>query len=202
MSSFTQMASNALQQLGAAPISDITENTGRAKRVNAIYQDVRDAVIRDASWNFATVRVQLAALAAAPAFTWAKQHQMPENPYCLRVLDVYSGDERIDHVVEGRKILSDYATINLLYLKRVVDSSLFDPMFIEAYEARLAAELAIPITGSRGISEDFWGMYDRKIANARLVNSQEGTPAAIQANSLVDVRRRTFVVDDQKIKVE
>ena len=202
MSSFTLMASNALQQLGAAPISDIAENTGRAKRVNSIYQDVRAAVIRDAAWNFAVVRVQLAALADAPAFTWAKQHQMPENPYCLRVLDVYSGDERIDHVIEGRKILSDYSTINLLYLKRVTDPSQFDPLFIEAYEARLAAELAIPITGSRGIAQDFWGTYDNKIANARLVNSQEGTPAAIQANSLVDVRRRTFVVDDQKIKVE
>ena len=68
MSSFTQMASNALQQLGAAPISDIAENPGRAKRVNAIYQDVRDAVIRDAKWNFALERVQLAALADAPAF--------------------------------------------------------------------------------------------------------------------------------------
>ena len=118
------------------------------------------------------------------------------------MLDVYSGDERIDHVIEGRKILSDYSTINLLYLKRVTDPSQFDPLFIEAYEARLAAELAIPITGSRGIAQDFWGTYDNKIANARLVNSQEGTPAAIQANSLVDVRRRTFVVDDQKIKVE
>ena len=80
MSSFTQIASNALQQLGAAPISDIAENTGRAKRVNAIYEDVRDAVIRDASGNFAMVRIQLAALADAPAFTWSKQHQLPENP--------------------------------------------------------------------------------------------------------------------------
>lgn len=202
MSSFTQIASNALQQLGAAPISDITENTGRAKRVNAIYEDVRDAVTRDAAWNFAMVRVQLAALADAPAFTWSKQHQLPENPYCLRVMDVFSGDERIDHVIEGRKILSDYATINLLYLKRVVDPSQFDALFVEAYEARLAAELAVPITGSRGLAQDFWATYDSKIANARLVNSQEGTPAAIQANSLVDVRRRTFVVDDQKIKVE
>tara|TARA_R110000824_G_scaffold113021_4_gene262537 strand:- start:1347 stop:1955 length:609 start_codon:yes stop_codon:yes gene_type:complete len=201
MSSFTQIASNALQQLGAAPISDITENTGRAKRVNAIYQDVRDAVIRDAKWNCALERIQLAALADAPAFTWSKQHQLPENPYCLRVVQVYSGDDRVDHVIEGRKILSDYSTINLLYLKRVTDPSQFDALFVEAYEARLAAELAISITGSRGIAQDFWKTYDTKIMNARLVDSQEGTPAAIQANSLVDVRRRTFVVDDQNITI-
>jgi len=201
MSSFTQMASNALQQLGAAPISDIAENTGRAKRVNAIYEDVRDAVIRDAKWNFALERVQLAALADAPTFTWTNQHQLPENPYCLRVVQVYSGDERIDHVVEGRRVLSNYSTINLLYLKRVTDSAQFDALFTEAYEARLAAELAMSITGSRGVSQDFWKTYDTKIMNARLVDSQEGTPAAIQANTLVDVRRRTFVVDDQKITV-
>ena len=201
MSSFTLMASNALQQLGAAPISDIAENTGRAKRVNSIYEDVRDAVIRDAKWNFALERVQLAALADAPAFTWTKQHQLPENPYCLRVVEVYSGNDRIDHVIEGRKILSNYSSINILYLKRVTDPSQFDALFVEAYEARLAAELAVSITGSRGISSDFWKTYDIKITNARLVDSQEGTPAAIQANTLVDVRRRTFVVDDQRITV-
>ena len=50
-------------------------------------------------------------------------------------------------------------------------------------------------------NQDFWKTYDTKIMNARLVDSQEGTPAAIQANSLVDVRRRTFVVDDQNITI-
>ncbi len=201
MSAFVRMASNALGQLGAAPISSLTENTGRAKRVNAIYEDVRDAVLRDAKWNFALERVVSAASAVAPAFTWSHKHLLPENPYCLRVVQAYSGDSVIDHLIEGRFLLCNYGAINLLYIKRITEPGQFDALFIEAYEARLSAELAIPITGSRGLASDFWKLYNSKIKNARSVDSQEGTPSAIQANSLVDVRMRSLVVDDQKITV-
>jgi hypothetical protein len=201
MSSFDELCSNAVQQLGAAAISSLDDNTARARRAKAIYQDVRDAVTRDAKWNFAMTRTQLSSSVADPSFGWTKQVALPENPYCLRVIQAYSGDEPISHAVEGRKLMSDYGSVNLLYLARVTDSAQFDSMFIEAFEARLAAELALPITGSRTVAGDFWQIYNQKIRNARAIDAQEGTPPQIQATSLVSVRSTGRSIQEESLRI-
>lgn len=201
MSSFDELCSNAIQQLGAAAISSLDDNTARARRAKAIYEDVRDSVIRDAKWNFAMTRTQLSSTLADPSFGWSKNAELPQNPFCLRVIQAYSGDIPIDHAVEGRKLMSNYTTVNLLYLARITDPAQFDSMFIEAFEARLAAELALPITGSRTVSVDFWQLYDAKIKNARAIDAQEGTPPQIQATSLVSVRNTGRSIQEEALRI-
>jgi len=186
MSSFVEIGSNALRLLGDDAITSLTDDTERARLVNGIYEEVRDEVIRAALWNFAMERQVLASLAATPAFRWGYQFQQPSD--CLRVVDVFSGDVRIDYVVEGRKILCDTSAVNLLYLKRVTDPNEFDSLFIGAYTAKLAAELAFPITGSNTASEKFWTLYDRKIREARTIDSQESNLGDLDVQKLVDAR--------------
>ena len=191
MASFVEIGSNALRLLGDDPITSLTEDSERARLVNAIYEEVRNEVTRAAMWNCAKDRQVLASLATTPAFGWSYYHQLPST--CLRVIDVLSGDIRIDHEVEGRKIMTDVSSVNLIFLKKISDPNDMDALFIGAYTAKLAAELAEPVTGSRSLAEQMWTLYDRKVREARTIDSQEGTVSNLDVQQLVDARTGTVL---------
>jgi|TARA_R100001530_G_scaffold134315_1_gene108959 hypothetical protein len=191
MASFVEISSNALRLLGDDPIVSFGDDTERARLVNAIYEEMRDEVARAAIWNCCKARQILASLTETPAFGWAYYHQLPSNS--LRVVDVRSGDIRIDHEVEGRKLMTDTSSVNLIYIKRVTDPNEFDALFVSAYTARIAAELALPITGSNTVANAMWQLYERKVREARTIDSQEGTPATFDAQLIVDARSGTVV---------
>jgi hypothetical protein len=186
MSSFVEITSNALRLLGDDPITSLSDDSERARLVNAIYEEVRDEVTRAAKWNCARARQVLASLAETPAFGWAYYHQLPSD--CLRVMDALTGEIRVEHEVEGRKLMTDVSSVNLIYLKKLTDPNDMDSLFIGAYTAKLAAELALPVTGSRSVAEQMWQLYERKIREARTIDSQEGTPVTLDAQSIVDAR--------------
>ena len=177
--------------MGDDPITSLTEDSERARLVNALYEEVRDEVTRAAMWNCAKDRQVLASLATTPAFGWSYYHQLPST--CLRVIDVLSGDIRIDHEVEGRKIMTDVSSVNLIFLKKITDPNDMDALFIGAYTAKLAAELAEPVTGSRSLAEQMWTLYDRKVREARTIDSQEGTVSNLDVQQLVDARTGTVL---------
>ena len=191
MASFVEIGSNALRLLGDDPITSLTEDSERARLVNALYEEVRNEVTRAAMWNCAKDRQVLASLADTPAFGWSYYHQLPST--CLRVIDVLSGDIRIDHEVEGRKIMTDVSSVNVIFLKKITDPNDMDALFIGAYTAKLAAELAEPVTGSRSLAEQMWTLYDRKVREARTIDSQEGTVSNLDVQQLVDARTGTVL---------
>tara|TARA_R110000803_G_scaffold8066_3_gene25996 strand:+ start:3203 stop:3769 length:567 start_codon:yes stop_codon:yes gene_type:complete len=186
MASFVEITSNALRLLGDDPITSLTDDSERARLVNALYEEVRDEVTRAAKWNCALSRQVLASLTETPAFGWAYYHQLPSN--CLRVIDVLTGDIRTAHEIEGRKLMTNVSSVNLLYLKKITDPNDMDSLFVGAYTAKLAAELAVAVSGSRSLSEQMWQLYERKVREARTIDSQEGTPLGLDAQSILDVR--------------
>ena len=191
MASFVEITSNALRLLGDDPITSLTEDSERARLVNALYEEVRDEVTRAAMWDCAKDRQVLASLATTPAFGWSFYHQLPST--CLRVVDVLSGDIRVEHELEGRKLMTDESSVNLIFLKKITDPNDMDSLFIGAYTAKLAAELAEPITGSRSLAEQMWQLYERKVREARTIDSQEGTVSNLDIQQLVDARAGTVL---------
>ncbi len=184
MTDFVKIASSSLLSIGQNTITSFSEDNDPAIHANAIYLDIRDAVIRAGNWNFAKARAQPAKLSTAPAFEYSAQFQLPTDPYCLRVLEVLSGTSPVDFVIEGRKILTNTGAINLKYLARIEDPAQFDALFIEAYKARLSAELAFNIPGSRALAQDMWSLYQNKINEAWTINSQEGGGDQIEFEDL------------------
>lgn len=191
MASFVEISSNALRLVGDDPITSFSDDTERARLVNAIYEEMRDEVTRAATWNCCKSRQVLASLSETPAFGWSYYHQLPSD--CLRVVDVFSGDTRIDHAVEGRRLMTDVSSVNLIFLKRVTDPNEFDALFIAAYTARIAAELALPISGSNTVATTMWQLYDKKVKEARTIDSQEGSTATLDVQSIFDARAGSVV---------
>ena len=182
--SVVQIVNNALIKIGASAILTLTENSEAARAANLIYEQVRDASIRDHVWNFAIRRVELAQNSTAPAFEFSYQYNLPSD--CLRVLQME--DMGMYYKIEGGKLLTDEGTAKILYLSRVEDVNLFDALFVEALSARIAAELSVTLSESNTLYSNMMEMYQRKIADARSMDAQESGYQELIADTWLDSR--------------
>jgi hypothetical protein len=182
--SVVQIVNNALIKIGASTILTLTENSEAARAANLIYEQVRDASIRDHVWNFAIRRVELAQNSTAPAFEFSYQYNLPSD--CLRVLQME--DMGMYYKIEGGKLLTDEGTAKILYLSRVEDVNLFDALFVEALSTRIAAELSITLSESNTLYSNMMEMYQRKIADARSMDAQESGYQELIADTWLDSR--------------
>lgn len=184
MASNVQIANWALAKIGADTITSFTEDSKEARAVNLLYDIVRDTVLRDHSWNFATKRATLASLVSTPDWGYAYEYQLPVD--CLRIIGVQ--DDLIAYKIEGRKLVTDNADINIKYVYRVTDPNEFSPNFIDAFVTRLSAELSYLITQSNTVAGQMFDLYDKRLKEAKTLDAKEETPDQIQITPWLDAR--------------
>ena len=192
MASKVDLANEALLMLGANSITSFTDNDSNAVLVNRFFDGERDAVLRSHRWNCAITTANLASLATAPIIDWAFKFTLPTDPYCLRVLDVrtVSGDIKLDHAIQGRELLTEESTVDITYIQRLEDTTLFDALLHQAIVFRIAWKLAYPITRSHTVMSQMGAMFESIVREARTIDSQEGTPETIVTDALTDLRLR------------
>tara|TARA_R100001510_G_scaffold13288_1_gene10540 strand:- start:206 stop:784 length:579 start_codon:yes stop_codon:yes gene_type:complete len=191
MASVVDICNSALNMLGGNTIISLTETSKNARLCNQRYELVRDAVFREHPWNCLQKRVELAKDTDAPAFEFASAFTLPAD--CLRVLrsenSNFSNNERFR--IEGRKLLTDESTMKILYVASITDTTQYDASLIETLSARLAAELAYPITQSSTLMDRMFGLYQQKLKDARFADATEGTvddETRIQADDFINAR--------------
>ena len=192
MATDVSICSNALRRLGDSPITSLTDDTERARLCNAFFADARDSVLRSHPWNFAITRATLTKLTATPAYGYDHQYALPTNPYCLRVLGMEYPD--YDFKIEndstfGRVLITNESTAKILYIARVTNAVLFDSMFVDVLTAKLAVDLAYPVTGSVQLQGQMEKLYQQKLSEARSVDGQEGTTEDFISDTFTDFRR-------------
>ena len=125
----------ALQKLGAARITSLTQDDPNARECNAAYVPTRDKLLRRYAWSFAKSRANLAAHATAPAFQYGYAFPLPTD--FLRL--ILPADSSIDWIVErhaGRRAIlsNDSGPLYIKYIALVTDPTEFDPLFEEIYD--------------------------------------------------------------------
>lgn len=149
MTSKIEICNLALAKIGSDSfIITIDDETKSARHLRIFYNPARDALLRSHLWRFARKRVVLAPDAGQPPFDGGYYFTIPVD--CLRIIGTdldYAGAYGRWHV-EGNKIIADTQTLNLVYIYRVEDEVMFDPLFVEAFATKLAHELAMPLTQS------------------------------------------------------
>lgn len=171
MASIVDICNSALNQIGASNIISLTEDSKAARLCNQRYTFVRDSVFRSHPWNCLTTRATLAPDTATPAFEFSKQFTLPTNPFCLRVLQLSNTD--ILYKIEGRKLLCNESSIEMIYVGRVEDGNQYDMLLIEALAAAMAADLAYPLVGSSALGANMYQLYQNKLTEARFVDATE-----------------------------
>jgi hypothetical protein len=167
----------ALARLGEAKINAIDESSAAARACNLNFPLAVDEVLRAHWWNFATARDTLSRVAAAPAFGFAYQFALPQD--CLRVLEVNgvsgTGDPGAQWQIESGRLLTDDATVEARFIRRIEDLNLFDSLALEALIVLLASKIAPAIQGgSTAKASELKEEYHRVITpQARRVDGNE-----------------------------
>lgn len=113
----------------------------------------------------------------APDFEWSHQYHLPND--FLRLKDIYEDDgtERPGNrwVIEGKRILTNYDTCNIKYIKKVTDPDDFKPLFTEVLILRTALKLVPPLAGTKTnpLKADIKEDLRVALTSARLVAAQE-----------------------------
>jgi hypothetical protein len=192
MATEVSICSNALRKLGDDPITSLTDDTERARLCNALYEPARDACLRLHPWNFAITRATLSQLSSTPNYEYSYQYALPTDPYCLRVLSMEYEDYifRIENsATEGRVLLTDESTAKILYVGKITDTAKFDSLFVDLLTAKLAAELAYPITNSVNLQTQMEKIYRDKLSETRSVDGQEGFTTDLVSDTFTDFRK-------------
>ena len=193
--SIVSICNTALDLIGADTIASLADDSKPARFCARNFERVRDAVLRAYPWNCAMARARLAALAEVPAFGFAAQFPLPDGPaplYCLRLLAVGGAgadESAAPWRIEGRRVLSDVsAPLDILYIGRAEDPAQYDALLVDAIAARLALDAAFPLTGSVSLAQAMGQAYAEKLAEARMVDAQEGAADQPRAGDWLEAR--------------
>lgn len=189
-----QICNRALQKLGtSARITSRTDNSRNARAMNLVFDDLRDKLLRDYTWNFAKKRAQLAASATAPDFGPANAFPVPSDFLRLRSPDpennLNTNDWRIENHEDTICVLTnDAAPLDFPYIAVVTDPNLMDALFRELLATDIALETCQEITGSNTKKEAL--REDRKdvIQRAVRVNAMENPADVPPADPWVTCR--------------
>ena len=185
LASEVKVANLALTDLGADRIMDLAEDSENARKVNAVFDLLRDSTLRSHPWNFAVQRRKFNQTTNTPAFGYSSEFQIPGD-----VLRILTSENRgyDEWVREGDKILVNDTSFKARCIVRITDATKWDEMFVTVFAARLLAELAYSITDSRPVADDKWKIYLEKFRQATGVDAQEGTPDEMLTDEWLDSR--------------
>lgn len=199
MPSETDCLNDALGQIGEARITDIDDGSRNANQCKTFYEPLRQAALRANDWNFARARVELAQDAAGPAFGWAYSYTLPSD--CLRVRE-YAGSlttpsvpvsldqsstirQLPSYAIEGRKLLTNDATVLIGYTRDVTNPDEWDPLFYQYLTTHLASKLAAAISKDNATARTLLEQaLTVLLPLAQAVDGQEGTQAAYTSDEL------------------
>jgi hypothetical protein len=161
MASVVDIANYALEKLGEAPITSLSDGSTRSNVMNLTWPLVRRYVLQNHPWNDVITRKVLAPNTTAPTFGYTYAYNLPSD--CLRVLQVsdpnnsagFAGENtRFDYLVEGGAILTNRGpALNLRYIKDEEDTSVYRPALIKAISSYWAMEVAEKFTQSNSKKE-------------------------------------------------
>lgn len=168
-------------------ITDISENSKAANLFRVFYEPTRDSVLRQYLWRFARKRQILAPLVDTPAFDGGSYFQIPTD--CLRVvgtdLDYNYGYGR--WVVEGDRIVADTDALNLVYIKRITDTALFDAIFVDALTSRLGDLMSMPLAKSQSLKDQMQKEFKELVVKAAFVGATEIDSQQFVAEAFIQV---------------
>ena len=186
----TSICNMALTLIGATQIDSLTD-TGdeKARKCNAVYAQVRNDVLTDFEWTFAQKRVALEESDTDVVWTddfVTVAYDLPTDFLKLNAVNQRSALVKL----EGSQLLSDTSELEIKYTYELTDTTHFRPKFIQAFVARLAAELAIPISNKSAMAERLFTIYyEKKLPQAISKDSQMGTPQAPAQNEWLNARK-------------
>lgn len=194
MSIVTEICNIALSHIGCSRISSIDEAKKEARECKVLYEAVRDSVLRDHMWGFATKHLQLALLPDEYK-GWDYAYTYPVD--CLAARYIYNSASKTKKIpfkilanktLTGVVLATDQQDAILFYTAKIVELGGLDSQFRDAFAWRLAADLAIPLKDSSNKQGNAMKMYYSIISAAQASDANEEYEKPDYTSSYVEGR--------------
>lgn len=176
----------ALFSVGAAPISGFDDGTVEAEVCAAWYPTTRDTLLSSFPWTFAVEQVELEPSTSSPLAEWMTAYLLPANTLRLRCVSARS--RRLTYAVKGRYVFADELDAIVVEIIGRPAAADFPAYFVQALACSLAANLCLPLSGASDRWQALGAIAEREVRRARLTDSQQDTPEAMDSSTLIAVR--------------
>lgn len=193
MASEVSICNQAISWLGGNLITSLDDESTEAILCKANYALLRDAVLEEGEWTFATKRFKLLPSPDAPIYGYSHKFELPSEVMLVKKATPYANNandsEKFDWRREEEFILADVDAIYVKCIVRITDVKKFNATFNQTLAARIGADIAVPLTESTSKEDQMWGKYNRAIALALSLDGMQGKSDRIKSNSSI-VRNR------------
>ena len=206
----------ALGNLGDKTVSLPNENSPQALALTRAWDSARRETLSANQWSFANVIESLAELAnytVPPGWVYAYQFPAKSvriwkvlNQYSIGVATDYSTglsyptsntpaskvgeDFRVvfDPTLNSKVILSNTPNAYAEYSYDVLDTTLYDPSFVSALSYRLAAAVAMTLTGDQKLASNMMTIFNNYFSDSQRLASYERQINVKGSGSILDSR--------------
>lgn len=207
MATQVEIINLALGHIAQAPIASISEASVQAETAVRVWETCRKETLRGHDWAFATVVATLTLSATYGTLTtsglyagdYVYAYQYPSN--CLAMWHIY-GESLADKSV-GEDFRELYDPINSAkvlvtnvqdalgeYTFDVTDPQYYDSTFVTMLSYRLAAAMAMPLTGDPQLAVTMMQTFTTMMSEAERMSSYENNPDHIKegTSAFIDAR--------------
>jgi len=171
----TSAVNKALTLCGAAPITNITDDTNNARIANRVYEISRKSILCECRWTFATTRATLnLSTVEMPWYHDSESYVYVRPANALRIFE--TSDPKAVWREEGDLIIADTASLGIKYVYDHDVPEKYPAYFLEAFIDKLCADISFMILNSASKAEAFMTKYQKfSLPVAKSANSQTGT---------------------------
>jgi hypothetical protein len=178
-----QICNLALARLGDARITALTDATAQAQYCSLFYTQTLEELQTEFDWQFCRKLASLTADATAPAFGYTRRFSVPSDFLRLIRLNGIDEDENFSkwEIVDGFIHTDLTAPAQIEYIASVTDAAKFPAVFVEILSAKLATNLAMPLTGSKELfsqmAEVFSANMQRPVVKSLILATAKDRPS-------------------------
>lgn len=178
----TDICNLALSYLSKGKITSMDDDSEEAAQCKIHYDHARKLLLRQYPWNFAKRTVKLALLAttqpgweyayAYPAECLAVRYVFDEDGAAGREEDIQQFDVAMTSANQ-KAVLTDVELAWCEYTANIKDTEMYPDEFIEAFAHYLACNMAMVLTGSAGLQQTQFQLYQESVEAAMVFTAQE-----------------------------
>ena len=194
MVSESSICNQALSWLAAVQVTSLDQDSREARWMKANYPFIRDAVLEERQWTFATAR-ETSTVADMDAFGAMYVHPRPTTWISVKRVYRDVSAQTVDNYIksegwrmEGGSVLAVEPTVYMWGTDRITDTGAYSPLFVQALAARIAADAAMPLTENRMLQSDMWNLYGVKLREAAASDGLQGSSDKLKSNTLINAR--------------
>ncbi|MDR1009318.1 MAG: hypothetical protein LBL52_03645 [Rickettsiales bacterium] len=177
------LASRALNLIGAREISSLDEGSAEAQAAAGIYPLVKRRLISSFTWSFARKSERLNRLDGEGACGYIARFALP--PDFIRAVGI---SPRVEYKIAGGELVCNASAVELDYIADVGAEG-FSPMFVSALVSALAAEFSLCLLDDGTKFNTLQRRAMLELKEARLCESQQESPKRIASFPLSNARK-------------